>query len=104
MTATVTPKPTATDLELLELIGKVRWRKTTSLRMRNCPHEYINAEDGPDQLACRSAMVAVILERGYIRSWGKGRSRRPYRYYHVGGFKYWFIDEPGWILNRESLP
>jgi hypothetical protein len=73
--------------ELLSL--KLPWRKTTSARYKDCPHEYIIRDDVPawDELA------ALVKEYGTVHTWRNHR----YQFLSFDGMIYW-IDRPA--LNR----
>ena len=68
------------------------WRKTTSARYKDCPHEYIIREHCSN-VAAWDELAAFVKEHGTMRPW---RNRR-YRFLSFNGMIYW-IARP--VLNR----
>jgi hypothetical protein len=86
------------DEELLELVGRCTFRSTKpDGRYRDAPHAYIVRSTNADTEALFVAMKEKIAGDGYAGRYGGFA----YRYYHLGGYKYWAFRL---ILNREKLP
>ena len=76
--------------ELLSL--QLPWRKTTSARYKDCPHEYIIREHCGNVPAW-DELAALVKKYGTLRPW---RNRR-YRFLSFNGMIYW-VARP--VLNR----
>ncbi len=84
------------DDELLELISQTTWTFAKTYA-NTFPHEYIKRTDYPDLF---ELMKQAIVTRGYDAKFFKAT----YRYFHIGGYKYWGPPKYTLILNREKLP
>ena len=88
---------TELDQKQLELmLSEVKWTFAKTYA-KTAPHEYIVNHQYP---LVFEQMCKLIDAEGYDRDFTLSGHTNRYRYYNLGGYKYWHFDT---ILNREPL-